>query len=205
MIFEGKSLSVVMTDDSIAELVFDAQGSVNKFDRQTVAELDLAAAAIAASGDVTGVLVRSAKSTFIVGADITEFTPLFEMDPADILTWVAKTSQVFDHFEDLAVPTVIAINGFALGGGFEMALAGDIRVVDTTARVGFPEVKLGLMPGFGGTVRLPRVIGADNALEWMTTGRDRDGAQALKEGAVDAVVAPEHLHEAGRSMLKDAI
>lgn len=205
MIFEGTSLSVKLTDDSIAELVFDARGSVNKFDRQTVAELDLAAAAIAASGDVKGVLVRSAKSTFIVGADITEFTPLFEMDQADILTWVAKTSQVFDHFEDLAVPTVIAINGFALGGGFEMALAGDIRVVDTTARVGFPEVKLGLMPGFGGTVRLPRVIGADNALEWMTTGRDRDGAQALKEGAVDAVVAPEHLHEAARSMLKDAM
>lgn len=205
MIFEGKSLSVTLTDDSIAELVFDAQGSVNKFDRQTVEELDLASAAIAASSDVKGVLVRSAKSTFIVGADITEFTPLFEMDASDILTWVAKTSQVFDHFEDLAVPTVVAVNGFALGGGCEMALAGDIRVVDTTARIGLPEVKLGLMPGFGGTVRLPRIIGADNALEWMTTGRDRDGAKALKEGAVDAVVAPEHLHEAARSMLKDAI
>lgn len=205
MIFEGKSLSVALTDNSIAELVFDAQGSVNKFDRQTVEELNQATAAIAASIDVKGVLVRSAKSTFIVGADITEFLPLFEMNPADILTWVAKTSQVFDHFEDLAVPTVVAINGFALGGGFEMALAGDIRVVDTSSRVGFPEVKLGLMPGFGGTVRLPRVIGADNALEWMTTGRDRDGAQALKEGAIDAVVAPEHLHEAGRSMLQDAM
>ena len=205
MIFEGKSLSVALTDDSIAELVFDAQGSVNKFDRQTVEELDQAAAAIAASGDVKGVLVRSAKSTFIVGADITEFTPLFEMDAADILTWVAKTSQVFDHFEDLPVPTVVAVNGFALGGGCEMALAGDIRVVDTTARIGLPEVKLGLMPGFGGTVRLPRIIGADNALEWMTTGRDRDGHKALKEGAVDAVVAPADLHEAGRSMLKDAM
>lgn len=205
MIFEGKSLSVALTDNSIAELVFDAQGSVNKFDRQTVEELNQATAAIAASSDVKGVLVRSAKSTFIVGADITEFLPLFEMDPADILTWVAKTSQVFDHFEDLAVPTVVAINGFALGGGFEMALASDIRVVDTSSRVGFPEVKLGLMPGFGGTVRLPRVIGADNALEWMTTGRDRDGAQALREGAIDAVVAPEHLHEAGRSILQDAM
>lgn len=205
MIFEGKSLSVALTDDSIAELVFDAQGSVNKFDKQTVEELDQATAAIAASSDVKGVLVRSAKSTFIVGADITEFTALFDMEPADILTWVGKTSQVFDHFEDLAVPTIVAVNGFALGGGCEMALAGDIRVVDTTARIGLPEVKLGLMPGFGGTVRLPRIIGADNALEWMTTGRDRDGAQALKEGAVDAVVAPENLHEAARSMLKDAI
>ena len=205
MIFEGKSLSVALTDDSIAELVFDAQGSVNKFDKQTVEELDRATAAIAASNDVKGVLVRSAKSTFIVGADITEFTALFDMNPADILTWVEKTSQVFDHFEDLAVPTVVAVNGFALGGGCEMALAGDIRVVDTTAKIGLPEVKLGLMPGFGGTVRLPRIIGADNALQWMTTGRDRSASQALKEGAVDAVVAPENLHEAARSMLKDAM
>lgn len=205
MIFEGKSLSVAMTDDSIAQLVFDAQGSVNKFDKQTVEELDRATAAIAASNDVKGVLVRSAKSTFIVGADITEFTALFDMNPADILTWVEKTSQVFDHFEDLAVPTVVAVNGFALGGGCEMALAGDIRVVDTTAKIGLPEVKLGLMPGFGGTVRLPRIIGADNALQWMTTGRDRSASQALKEGAVDAVVAPENLHEAARSMLKDAM
>ena len=205
MIFEGKSLSVALTDDSIAELVFDAQGSVNKFDKQTVEELDRATAAIAASNDVKGVLVRSAKSTFIVGADITEFTALFDMNPSDILTWVEKSSQVFDHFEDLSVPTVVAVNGFALGGGCEMALAGDIRVVDTTAKIGLPEVKLGLMPGFGGTVRLPRIIGADNALQWMTTGRDRSASQALKEGAVDAVVAPENLHEAARSMLKDAI
>jgi 3-hydroxyacyl-CoA dehydrogenase/enoyl-CoA hydratase/3-hydroxybutyryl-CoA epimerase/enoyl-CoA isomerase len=205
MIFEGKSLSVSLTDDSIAELVFDAQGSVNKFDRQTVEELDQATAAIAASSDVKGVLVRSAKSTFIVGADITEFTPLFELDAAEILTWVASTSQVFDHFEDLAVPSVVAINGFALGGGFEMALAGDIRVADTSARVGFPEVKLGLMPGFGGTVRLPRVVGADNALEWMTSGRDHAGPSALKTGAIDAVVAPEDLIGAARGMLKDAM
>lgn len=205
MIFEGNSLSVKLIDESIAELVFDSQGSVNKFDKQTVDELEQATSAIAASNEVNGVLVRSAKSTFIVGADITEFMPLFEMDPADILTWAAKASQVFNHFEDLAVPTVVAVNGFALGGGCEMALAGDIRVLDTTARIGLPEVKLGLMPGFGGTVRLPRIIGADNALEWMTTGRDRDAHTALNEGAVDAVVAPEHLHEAALSMLKDAI
>ncbi len=193
MIFEGKSLSVTLTDDSIAELVFDAQGSVNKFDRQTVEELDKATQAIASTDGVKGVLVRSAKSTFIVGADITEFTPLFEMAPEDILEWVAKTSQVFDRFEDLPVPSVVAVNGFALGGGCEMALAGDIRVVDTTAKIGLPEVKLGLMPGFGGTVRLPRIIGSDNALEWMTTGRDRKAPKALAEGAVDAVVAPEKL------------
>ncbi len=205
MVYEGKSLSVALTDNSIAELVFDAQGSVNKFDRQTVEELNQATAAIAASSDVKGVLVRSAKSTFIVGADITEFLPLFEMDPADILTWVAKTSQVFDRFEDLPMPTICAINGFALGGGCEMTLVCDLRIADVTARIGLPEVKLGLMPGFGGTVRLPRLIGADNALEWMTTGRDRNAQKALEEGAVYAVVAPEQLHQGARKMLLNAI
>jgi 3-hydroxyacyl-CoA dehydrogenase/enoyl-CoA hydratase/3-hydroxybutyryl-CoA epimerase/enoyl-CoA isomerase len=205
MIFEGKSLSVTMTDDGIAELVFDAQGSVNKFDQQTVTELEQASAAIASTSDVKGVLVRSAKSTFIVGADITEFTGLFAMPEDEILSWVGKTSQVFNHFEDLPVPSICAINGFALGGGCEMALAADLRIADTSAKIGLPEVKLGLMPGFGGTVRLPRIIGSDNALEWMTTGRDRNAQKALNEGAIDAVVSPENLHNAARKMLLSAI
>ena len=205
MIYEGKSLTVKLLQDGIAELVFDAQGSVNKFDQQTVADLDSATQALAANSDVKGVVVRSAKSTFIVGADITEFTGLFDMPDEEVLAWVGKTSQVFDRFEDLPFPTIAAVNGFALGGGCEMTLACDLRVADTTASIGLPEVKLGLMPGFGGTVRLPRLIGADNALEWMTTGRDRKAAKALAEGAVDAVVSPEKLTEAAISMLKDAI
>lgn len=205
MIFEGKSLSAKLLDNGIAELVFDAQGSVNKFDQQTVNELDEATKALAADASVKGVVVRSAKSTFIVGADITEFTGLFELPEAEVLEWVAKTSQVFDRFEDLPFPTIAAVNGFALGGGCEMTLACDLRVADTTASIGLPEVKLGLMPGFGGTVRLPRLIGSDNALEWMTTGRDRKAPKALAEGAVDSVVAPEHLVDAAVSMLTDAI
>ena len=205
MIYTGKSLSVSLLDDGFAELVFDAEGSVNKFDRQTVTELDEATQALLAKGDVKGLVVRSAKSAFIVGADITEFTGLFAMDDEEVLQWVANTSQVFDRFEDLPFPTIAAVNGFALGGGCEMALACDMRIADTTASIGLPEVKLGLMPGFGGTVRLPRLIGADNALEWMTTGRDRKGAKALAEGAVDAVVAPETLVEGALSMVKDAV
>lgn len=205
MIYDGKSLSVNLTDDAIAELVFDAAGSVNKFDTATIKELNQAITAIDNTPDIKGVLVRSAKSAFIVGADITEFTPIFEQPSTQILEWVASSSKVFNRFEDLPVPSIIAINGFALGGGCEMALAADLRVADTSARIGLPEVKLGLMPGFGGTVRLPRLIGPDNALEWMTTGRDRDADKALKEGAIDAVVAPEHLHQAALNMLRDAI
>lgn len=205
MIYEGKSLKVTLLQDGIAELVFDAQGSVNKFDQQTVTEMSEAATALSTHPQVKGVLVRSAKTTFIVGADITEFTALFDLSQQEVEKWVAKTSQVFDQIEDLPFPTIAAINGFALGGGCEMTLACDLRVADTTAAIGLPEVKLGLMPGFGATVRLPRLIGADNALEWMTTGRDRKAAKAMAEGVVDAVVAPEKLQEAAISMLKDAI
>ena len=204
MIYEGQNLTVSLLDNGFAELVFDAKGSVNKFDRQTISDLDEATQAIAANSDVKGVVVRSAKPAFIVGADITEFTDMFAQPEEEVLAWVSKTSKVFDRFEDLPVPTVAAVNGFALGGGCEMALACDLRVVDTTASIGLPEVKLGLMPGFGGTVRLPRLIGSDNALEWMTTGKDRKGQQALNEGAVDAVVAPEKLTEAALSMVADA-
>ena len=204
MIYEGQNLTVSLLDNGFAELVFDAKGSVNKFDRQTISDLDEATQAIAANSDVKGVVVRSAKPAFIVGADITEFTDMFAQPEEEVLAWVAKTSKVFDRFEDLPVPTVAAVNGFALGGGCEMALACDLRVVDTTASIGLPEVKLGLMPGFGGTVRLPRLIGSDNALEWMTTGKDRKGQQALNEGAVDAVVAPEKLTDAALSMVADA-
>jgi 3-hydroxyacyl-CoA dehydrogenase/enoyl-CoA hydratase/3-hydroxybutyryl-CoA epimerase/enoyl-CoA isomerase len=127
------------------------------------------------------------------------------MPDEEVLAWVGKTSQVFDRFEDLPFPTIAAVNGFALGGGCEMTLVCDFRVADTTASLGLPEVKLGLMPGFGGTVRLPRLIGADNALAWMTTGRDHKAAKAMAQGAVDAVVAPEKLTDAALSMLKDAI
>lgn len=205
MLYQGSSLSVSLLDNGIAELVFDAAGSVNKFDQQTVSELDQATQAIKDHGQVKGVLVRSNKGAFIVGADITEFTALFAAPEQEVLDWVAKTAQVFDRFEDLPCPSIAAVNGFALGGGCEMALACDLRVADQTSRIGLPEVKLGLMPGFGGTVRLPRVIGSDNALEWMTTGRDRDGQKALNEGAVDAVVASENLRDAALSMLQQAI
>jgi 3-hydroxyacyl-CoA dehydrogenase/enoyl-CoA hydratase/3-hydroxybutyryl-CoA epimerase/enoyl-CoA isomerase len=100
---------------------------------------------------------------------------------------------------------VAAINGICLGGGTEMALACDYRVMSTAANIGLPEVKLGIFPGFGGTVRLPRVIGLDTAVEWIATGADRKADAALKEGAVDAVVAPEQLRDAALAMIRECI
>lgn len=204
MLFEGQCLQASLNENGIADIVFNAQGSVNKFDQQTVSELNELCAAIESNSDIKAAVVRSAKSTFIVGADITEFTGLFAESEEKLLEWVANTSKVFDRFEDLPFPTVAAINGFALGGGCEMTLACDLRVADSTAAIGLPEVKLGLMPGFGGTVRLPRIIGADNAMEWMTTGKDRNAEKALSEGAIDAATAPEQLVAVANQMAVDA-
>ena len=205
MLFQGKSLSAELLADGIVEFKFDAQGSVNKFDRETFEEYRAVVAAINGCSEAKGVLVTSAKSTFIVGADITEFLETFKQSEEELIPWVKTASDVFDSFEDLNIPTIAAVNGFALGGGCEMILACDYRIADTTASIGLPEVKLGLMPGFGGTVRLPRLIGADNAVEWMSTGKPHKPAQALAVGVLDAVVEPENLRDAAISMLKQAI
>ncbi|EJI86978.1 multifunctional fatty acid oxidation complex subunit alpha [Alishewanella aestuarii B11] len=205
MIYQSNSIQVEYLKPGIARFTFNAQGSVNKFDQQTLADCKAALAKLHADPALKGVLFVSGKDNFIVGADITEFLPVFERPEAELVPWIKTASDVFDYCEDLPVPSVVAIKGFALGGGCEWTLACDYRVADTTTRIGLPEVKLGLMPGFGGTVRLPRIIGADNAMEWITTGKERSAEQAQKEGLIDAVVAPEKLEAAALSMLEDAI
>lgn len=205
MIYQSNSIQVEYVKPGIAQFTFNAQGSVNKFDQQTLADCKTALTKLHADPALKGVLFISAKDNFIVGADITEFLSIFERPEAELVPWIKIASDIFDYCEDLPVPTVVAVKGFALGGGCEWTLACDYRVADTTTRIGLPEVKLGLMPGFGGTVRLPRIIGADNAMEWITTGKDRSAEQAQKEGLIDAVVKPEKLHAAGLSMLEDAI
>ncbi|MFC3679725.1 fatty acid oxidation complex subunit alpha FadB [Bacterioplanoides pacificum] len=206
MIYEGKAITVNMIEGGIAELKFDLQGdSVNKFNRVTLEDLKAAVEAIQGNSDVKGVLVTSGKDCFIVGADITEFGDAFKNSEEEIAAWVAEANVIFNAFEDLNVPTLTAINGIALGGGFEMCLASDLRVMSEAAKVGLPEVKLGLMPGFGGTVRLPRVVGADNAIEWICMGAENKPAKALKDGAVDAVVAADKLRDQSIAMLQSAI
>jgi len=142
---------------------------------------------------------------FIVGADITEFVDNFKLPEAELVAGSLEANHIFNAFEDLQVPTVAAINGIALGGGLEMCLAADYRIMATTARIGLPEVKLGIYPGFGGTVRLPRLIGSDNAVEWIAAGKENSAEDALKVGAVDAVVVPELLMAGALDLIKRAI
>ena len=149
MSYDGQTIQV-SANDGIAELVFDAKGQpVNKFDQTTVQELKEAVEAVSGLPGIKGLIVRSAKSTFIVGADILEFGALFAKDEEVIAGYLDEANAIFSAVEDLPFPTVTAINGTALGGGFEMCLSTDFRVMTKTASVGLPEVKLGIFPGMG--------------------------------------------------------
>lgn len=206
MIFKGNAVTVQMLDGGIAELNFDLQGeSVNKFDSATVAELDQAITALEGASGLKGVLATSAKGVFIVGADISEFVPLFAAGPEAAGEHLGLNTQNLNRIEDLPVPVVVAINGFALGGGLEFCLACDYRVASTASKVGLPETKLGLIPGWGGTVRLPRIAGCDTAIEWIASGKDQKPQAALKAGVVDGVVAPEQLRDAALNVLQQCI
>lgn len=206
MIYEGKAITVKEIEGGYAQLNFDLEGeSVNKFNRLTIEELGAAAESLKNASGIKGLVVSSTKDCFIVGADITEFTGMFAGPEEELIANNLQANSVFNAIEDLPFPTVTAINGIALGGGFEMCLATDYRVMSTKAKVGLPEVKLGIFPGFGGTVRLPRLIGADNAIEWIAGTKEYKAADALKFGAVDSVVGPDQLKEAAIAILDQAV
>ncbi len=206
MIYAGVAITVNTLEDGIVEFKFDLEGeSVNKFNRLTLTEFRAAVDAVRADTNIKAIVVTSGKDTFIVGADITEFVENFQLPEDELIAANLEINQIFNDFEDLAVPTVVAINGIALGGGFELCMAADYRVMSEKAKVGLPEVKLGIYPGFGGTVRLPRLIGADNAIEWIAAGKEARPDEALKVGAVDVVVPADKLLDAALDLAKRAI
>lgn len=205
-LFRGESVRVELQDEGIAELCFDRQNeSINKFDVGTVNELKSATDAIRAAPAVRGVLMTSAKDVFIVGADIFEFTSLFAQPPAQIEAHIGQQNAAFSAFEDLNIPSVAVINGLALGGGFEVTLTCDARVMTETTQVGLPEVSLGIFPGYGGTVRLPRVTSAATAIDWISGGKPQSAQGALAAGAVDAIVAPAELRSTAEKLLETLI
>ena len=206
MIYQSDQLTVKRLEGDIAELNFDLQGeSVNKFDNATVTSLTSALDALEAETGIKGLLVTSGKPVFVVGADITEFTSLFGAGKEEIKPFTGANNRNFNRIASLPYPSAVAINGFAMGGGLECCLACDFRVMSTAARIGLPETKLGILPGWGGTVRLPRILGVDEAVMWMATGADKRPSEALKTGAVDAVVGPDQLRDVTLATLHSAI
>ena len=204
MLFSGNAFKLTR-DDDILELCFDTENEkVNVFNRHALSEFgDVLAVAEAESG-VAGLIMTSSKSTFIVGADITEFLSYFASPDEVLGTMLNEVNAMFNRLEDLPFTTVAAINGEAQGGGFEVCLACDYRVAAPAARVGLPEVKLGIMPGWGGSVRMPRLMGVDNAVEWMCSGSSKKASAALKDGAIDAVVLDGNLRDAAVNIIKQA-
>ncbi|HXW71487.1 MAG TPA: fatty acid oxidation complex subunit alpha FadB [Methylocella sp.] len=206
MFFDGQTIKVEALENDIAELRFErGQESVNKLDALAFRELRQAVDAIRAAPSIRGVIITSAKETFIVGADIFEFIGIFQRPEAEVAAFVAGNSAIITALGDLPVPSVAAINGLALGGGFEVALAADYRVISDAAKVGLPEITLGIFPGYGGTVRLPRLVGLAAGAEWIISGSQQSAESAAQRGAVDAAVAPEALRPAALSLLEKAI
>ena len=206
MIYQSDSLTVTRLEGDIAELNFDLNGeSVNKFNQATVNDLTAALDALETESGIKGLLVTSGKGVFIVGADITEFTELFKSTADEIKPVFVPNNTNLNRIGKLPYPSAVAINGYAMGGGLEACLACDFRVMSTAAKVGLPETKLGIIPGWGGTVRLPRLIGVDEAVMWMATGAEKRADEALKAGAVDAIAEPDQLRAVTLATLQQAV
>ncbi|MDE0490444.1 fatty acid oxidation complex subunit alpha FadB [Psychrobacter sp. A3] len=206
MVYQGNRITVTMLEDGIANMQYNAENeSVNKFDAETNKQFGEAVSALEKADDVKGLIVTSSKGVFIAGADITEFVGSFKNPENEIKDWVVSINETFNRFEDLPFPKVAAINGAALGGGCEMTLVCEYRVMSDKAIIGLPETQLGIFPGFGGTVRSTRVIGIDNALELIATGKPKKPLEALNLGLVDATVPADDLQDAAIDLVKKCI
>jgi len=186
-------------DDGIAVVTVNRPDKLNALNAAVMEDLDACFASLASDSAVRGVLLTGAgEKSFVAGADIGQFT---ELDPIEAAAFARRGQAVFDRIERFPSPVVAVINGFALGGGCELALACHLRLASTTARLGQPEVGLGLIPGYGGTQRLPRVVGKGIATELILSGTHVTAARAYEIGLVNHVYEPEVLMDEARKFL----
>jgi enoyl-CoA hydratase len=185
--------------DGVALVTVNRAAKRNALDAATLEELDAAFAHLGSEADVRGVILTgSGDKAFVAGADIEQLSRL-DAEQGHALS--ERGQRVFDRVEWLGKPVVAAINGVALGGGCELALACHVRVAAEDASLGTPEVTLGLICGYGGTQRLPRIVGKGRALEMLLTGERVGAAEALRIGLVNRVVPREQLLEAAFSLV----
>ena len=176
----------------VAVMTVSRPEALNALNSATLEELASAAAKVAADEDIRVLVVTGEGKAFVAGADIGEMKSL---NAEEGHAFGLKGQAALTAIEELPIPVIAAVNGFALGGGCELSLCADIRIASEKAKFGQPEVGLGITPGFGGTQRLPRVIGLSKAMELILTGRMIKADEALKLGLVDKVVPPEALME----------
>jgi enoyl-CoA hydratase len=186
--------------DGIARITVNRPDKLNALNAIVIAELGDAVTRIETDSAVRGVIVTGAGSkAFVAGADINELT---EQGATGGRARALAGQQVFRRLERCGKPVIAAVNGFALGGGCELAMACHLRVASENARFGQPEVKLGIAPGYGGTVRLPRLVGRARALELLVTGEMIDAAEAHRIGLVNRVVPADRLLSEAEALLK---
>jgi enoyl-CoA hydratase len=186
--------------DGIGIVTVNRPKALNALNAATVKELDQMADQLAKDDEVQVVIITGGgEKAFVAGADITEMRPMSAIAGR---TWAKLAQAVFNKIENLPKPVIAAVNGFALGGGNELAMACDIRIASEKAKFGQPEVSLGIPPGFAGTQRLPRLVGKGRAKELLFTGDMIDAAEAYRIGLANKVVAPEELMDAAKAMAK---
>jgi enoyl-CoA hydratase len=190
----------VQTDEGVAVVTVNRPDRLNALNADTVHELDAAFRALRDDAAVRGLIVTgSGGKAFVAGADIGE---LSQMGPLSGIAVSREGQDAFRLLERMPKPVIAAVNGFALGGGLELALACHLRIAATGARFGLPEVKLGIIPGYGGTVRLPRLVGRGRALELILTGEMIDAQEAHRIGLVNRVVEPAELMNEATRLLR---
>ena len=185
-------MTLVEIQDGIAWLKINREEKLNALNKALLSELNERFTAFKADPNVKViVLTGSGSKAFVAGADITEFSSFNKLEGRELSQH--GNEKVFDFIEKLGKPVIAAINGYALGGGLELALSCQIRIAATHSKMGLPEVSLGIIPGYGGTQRLPRLIGKGNAMEMILTGKMINAKRALELGLVTHVVAGEEL------------
>ena len=175
----------------IAVVTLDRPKVLNALNHRSMTELEQVFLDIRQNAAIRAVLLTGAgEKAFVAGADIRELATLSALEGEQAAT---RGQRIFSLIENCGKPVIACINGFALGGGCELALACTLRIASSSARLGQPEVKIGIIPGYGGTQRLPRLIGKGAALKMILTGEAISAAEALRLGLVDEVVEPDQL------------
>ncbi|HEV8612244.1 MAG TPA: enoyl-CoA hydratase-related protein, partial [Gemmatimonadales bacterium] len=189
--------------DGIALITVNRPDKLNALNHTVIHELGEAATRVAEDETIrAAILTGAGPKAFVAGADIGE---LSSCNAIEAQTLSQTGSGVFRRFERSQKPVLAAVNGFALGGGCELAMACHLRVASENAKFGQPEVKLGITPGYGGTVRLPRLVGRGRALELLLSGRMIDAQEALRVGLVNRVVATEQLLVESEKLLREIL
>jgi len=185
-------------EDGIAIISINRANKHNAFNSSVMEEMNSAVEEISRDDEILVVILTGSGKHFAAGADVEELKTLENSSQA--YTWLRKYTDMYEKLESLEKPLIAAVKGFTLGGGCELMLCADIVVADSTAKIGLPEVKLGMLPGGGGTQKLPRLIGLNRAKEYLFTGEPMDAYQARDFGIVNRVVDPDNLMDEAKDL-----